>query len=57
MFYGIKAVLAEAEVGLAATAMVLGSARIRAYSRCRCTPHQGRAECPRRRERAHAYQD
>jgi hypothetical protein len=55
MFYGIKAVLAE--VGLAVTAMLLGPARIRAYSRSRYSPHQGRAECLRRRGRAHAYQD
>ncbi|MHB1826788.1 MAG: hypothetical protein ACYCV6_03720 [Steroidobacteraceae bacterium] len=54
MFYGIKAVLAE--VGLAVTAMLLGPSRIRAYSRSRYTPHQGRAECRRRRGRVHAYQ-
>lgn len=53
MFYGIKVVLAE--VGLALTAMLFGPTRIRAYSRSRYTPHQGRAERQRRRSRSHAY--
>ena len=54
MFYGIKTVFAE--VGFAVTAMLLGPSLIRAYSRSRYRPHQGRAECLRRRGRARAYQ-
>ena len=53
MFYGIKAVLVG--LRLALTEMFVGPIGVRVYSRSRYTPHQGLAECQRRRARSHAY--